>query len=96
MVSLSLPLFFLILRLLLSLAFTQLGFRDNELICVSAGEILAADKPVEEFNDQVNQAEGGTLFIDEAGLFDPAPKGIMYIIFMITTYSYFMIRIKSK
>ena len=42
---------------------------------ISAGDLLAAKDPTSEFMDHVDEAEEGTLFIDEAGLFDPAVRG---------------------
>lgn len=57
-------------------AMAELGYRKNGVpVFTSADEILSAQKPVDEFLDCVKKADGGTLMIDEAYLFDPAPKG---------------------
>lgn len=54
----------------------ELKYRTNDKpVLISADEILGAQQPVAAFSQMVQDAEGGTLFIDEAYLFDPAPKG---------------------
>jgi Holliday junction resolvasome RuvABC ATP-dependent DNA helicase subunit len=61
---------------LLAEALGELGFRQNSTpVLISAGDLLAAKDPLSEFMDRVDEAEEGTLFIDEVGLFDPAPRG---------------------
>jgi Holliday junction resolvasome RuvABC ATP-dependent DNA helicase subunit len=61
---------------LLSAAMVELGYRKNPTpVLTSAGDILSAKDPGSEFAQLVKDAEGGTLFIDEAYLFTPAPKG---------------------
>jgi hypothetical protein len=55
---------------------SELKYRTNDTpVLTSADEILGANQPVAAFSQMVQDAEGGTLFIDEAYLFDPAPKG---------------------
>ena len=55
---------------------TELGYRKNPVpVLTSAETILGARSPYDEFMQAVNDADGGTLFIDEAYLFQPAPKG---------------------
>ena len=54
----------------------ELGFRKNPTpILTSASDLLGAKDPAKEFAQMVTDADGGTLFIDEAYQFDPAPKG---------------------
>ena len=61
---------------LLAQAMTELGYRKNPVpVLTSAETILGARSPYDEFMQAVKDAEGGTLFIDEAYLFQPAPKG---------------------
>ena len=55
---------------LLAEALGELGFRQNcTPVLISAGDLLAAKDPLSEFMDRVDEAEDGTLFIDEVGLF---------------------------
>ena len=61
---------------LIAQALSDMKFRSNpKPVMVSAGDLLASSKPLDEFMDNVQKAKGGTLFIDEAYLFDPSPKG---------------------
>ena len=54
----------------------ELKYRKNpKPVLTSADVILASKDPVAEFLKSVKDAEGGTLFIDEAYLFSPEPKG---------------------
>ncbi len=55
---------------------SELGYRKNPVpVLTSADAILGAKSPVDEFADCVQKADGGCLFIDEAYVFDPQPKG---------------------
>ena len=59
---------------LLARAMNELGFRTNDtMIETSAQEILKGD--ASDFADQMEQATGGCLFIDEAYRFTPSPPG---------------------
>lgn len=61
---------------LLSKAMSELKYRKNATpVLTSADDILGDNQPVEAFSKIVQDAEGGTLFIDEAYLFEPASKG---------------------
>ena len=61
---------------LLATAMVELKYRANPTpICTSAPDILAGSDPAVEFDEMVKKAEGGTLFIDEAYMFTPAPRG---------------------
>jgi len=61
---------------LLANAMSELGFRSkNTLIETSAQDILKLKDPMGEFQDMLEQAKGGTLFIDEAYRFTPAKAG---------------------
>ena len=54
----------------------ELGFRKNpKPILTSANDILSEQDPAEVFKDMVEEAGNGTIFIDEAYHFNPAPKG---------------------
>eukprot|EP01041_Mallomonas_annulata_P015350 gene15350-32498_t len=54
----------------------EIGFRSNPVpFLTNAGDILKAKDPAGEFETLVNNAIGGTVFIDEAYLFKPAPRG---------------------
>jgi hypothetical protein len=54
----------------------ELEYRTNDKpVLTSADEILGAQQPVVAFSKNIQDADGGTLFIDEAYLFDPSPKG---------------------
>ena len=54
----------------------ELKYRANpKPICTSAPDILGGTDPAADFDGMVKQAEGGTLFIDEAYMFTPAPRG---------------------
>jgi len=44
-------------------------------VLTSADEILGAKEPDKEFLQNLKDADGGSLFIDEAYLLNPAPKG---------------------
>jgi len=60
----------------LAQAMAELGFRKNPVpVITSAETILSAQDPLDEFLNNVKAADGGTLVVDEAYLFDPAPKG---------------------
>lgn len=57
-------------------AMVELGYRTNpDPFFTSASDILKAKDPPAEFEDMVKKADGGTVFIDEAYLFQPAPRG---------------------
>ena len=61
---------------LLAQAMAELKYRKNpKPVLTSADTILASKDPVSEFLQNVKDAENGTLFIDEAYLFKPAPRG---------------------
>ena len=61
---------------LLGAALVELKYRENpNTKLLSAADILAEKDPQAYFKDMVEEAEGGTIFIDECYLFDPAPKG---------------------
>lgn len=61
---------------LIAQALAELGYRKNPVpVLTSAETILGASDPFDEFMNCVKQADGGTLFIDESYLFEPAPKG---------------------
>ncbi len=61
---------------LLSAAMVELGYRKNSSpIITSANEILAEQDPVQYFIGLVSQGDNGTIFIDEAYNFNPAPAG---------------------
>jgi len=63
---------------LLAKALAELGYRKNPDPCLtSADEILSSGMPppAAAFMKMATDAEGGTMFIDEAYLFNPAPKG---------------------
>jgi hypothetical protein len=61
---------------LLARSMAELKYRTNDTpVLTSADEILGSQQPVAAFSRDVKNAEGGTLFIDEAYLFDPTPKG---------------------
>jgi thiol-disulfide isomerase/thioredoxin/AAA+ superfamily predicted ATPase len=54
----------------------ELGYRKNAVpVFTNAGDLLSAQKPLDEFMDCVQKADGGCLMIDEASMFDPAPRG---------------------
>ncbi len=61
---------------LLSSVLVELGYRKNSKpLITNAGDILKEKDPVGEFEKMVTAASGGTVFIDEAYLFKPAPRG---------------------
>eukprot|EP01038_Epipyxis_sp_PR26KG_P004361 gene4361-6169_t len=61
---------------LLASAMVELGFRKNATpIITSANDILSESDPPEAFKQMVSNADNGTLFIDEAYNFNPAPPG---------------------
>lgn len=61
---------------LLAQVMVELGFRKNDKpVFTNAGDILKEKDPVGEFEKMVEVAKGGTIFIDEAYLFRPAPRG---------------------
>jgi len=61
---------------LLARAMAELGFRsEGTLIETSAQEILKLKDPVADFQTMLENAKGGTLFIDEAYGFTPAKAG---------------------
>jgi SpoVK/Ycf46/Vps4 family AAA+-type ATPase len=61
---------------LLAAALVELNFRKNPNPCLtSASKILKAKDPVAEFENMVQKAAGGTVFIDECYLFRPSPPG---------------------
>jgi replication-associated recombination protein RarA len=61
---------------LLANAMSELGFRSKStLIETSAQDILKLKDPAGEFQDMLEKAKGGTLFIDEAYRFTPAKAG---------------------
>ena len=61
---------------LLARAMAELGFRSQgSLIETSAQEILKLKDPVSDFQTMLEDAKGGTLFIDEAYGFTPAKAG---------------------
>lgn len=61
---------------LLSAAMVELGYRKNKApIMTSANEILAEQDPMQFFAGLVSQGDNGTIFIDEAYNFNPAPAG---------------------
>jgi hypothetical protein len=61
---------------LLSAAMVELGYRKNKTpIMTSANEILAEQDPMQFFAGMVSQGDNGTIFIDEAYNFNPAPAG---------------------
>eukprot|EP01041_Mallomonas_annulata_P010090 gene10090-21025_t len=61
---------------LLAAAMVEIGFRINPTpFLTNAGDILKAKDPAGEFETLVNKAIGGTVFIDEAYLFKPSPRG---------------------
>ena len=61
---------------LLATAMVELKYRENPVpVCTSASDILAGQDPPVDFAKMVKAAEGGTLFIDEAYMFTPAPRG---------------------
>ena len=63
---------------LLAKSLAELGYRKNPTpILTSADEILSSGMPppAAAFAQMASDADGGTLFIDEAYLFNPAPKG---------------------
>ena len=52
----------------------ELGFRKNPTpILTSANDILSGQDPPGDFEKMVQAADGGTIFIDEAYNFNPAP-----------------------
>ena len=54
----------------------ELGYRKNPIpIITSANDILSEQDPAATFQAMVQSAENGTLFIDEAYHFNPAPRG---------------------
>lgn len=54
----------------------DVGYRSNpDPVLTNAGEILKNKDPVEFFDQLVARAKGGTIFIDEAYQFNPAPRG---------------------
>ena len=60
----------------MSAAMREVGFRQNpDPVLTSAGDILKTDDPVSTFSALVDQAKGGTLFIDEAYQFKPSKSG---------------------
>jgi adenylate kinase family enzyme len=61
---------------LLSQAMVEVGVRQNATpVITSATDILGEDRPLDAFAKSVKDALNGTLFIDEAHQFDPAPRG---------------------
>ena len=61
---------------LLATAMVELKYRENpKPVCTSASDILAGQDPPVDFAKMVKDAKGGTLFIDEAYMFTPAPRG---------------------
>eukprot|EP01041_Mallomonas_annulata_P008050 gene8050-16508_t len=61
---------------LLAEGMVEIGFRTNPIpFLTNAGDILNAKDPAGEFEKLVNKAIGGTVFIDEAYLLRPAPRG---------------------
>ena len=57
-------------------AMSELGFRTNPSpVETSAQDILKQDNPAKDFQDMLESATGGTLFIDEAYRFSPARQG---------------------
>ena len=61
---------------LLAAAMAEVGYRTNPVpFLTNAGDILKAKDPVGEFEQLVESASGGTVFIDEAYLLKPAPRG---------------------
>ena len=61
---------------LLSAVMVELGFRKNRTpVETNAGDILKEKDPVGEFEKMVEAGKGGTIFIDEAYLLKPAPRG---------------------
>ena len=63
---------------LLAKALAELEYRKNPTpVLTSADEILSSGMPppAAAFAQMAAAADGGTLFIDEAYLFNPAPKG---------------------
>jgi hypothetical protein len=54
----------------------ELGYRKNPVpVITSANDILSEQDPPDTFRKMVKSADGGTLFIDEAYHFNPAPPG---------------------
>ena len=54
----------------------ELGYRKNPIpVITSANDILSEQDPPAAFQTMVQSAENGTLFIDEAYHFNPAPRG---------------------
>lgn len=54
----------------------EVGFRSTpDPVLTNAGKILSEKDPVAYFTQLVDDANGGTLFIDEAYQFNPAPRG---------------------
>jgi len=60
---------------LLGEAMVDLKYRKNGLIETSAEDILGASDASKFFTKLLDDAKDGTLFIDEAYLFQPAPRG---------------------
>jgi len=61
---------------LLAKAMSELGFRSNDtLIETSAQDILKLKDPIADFQTMLEDAKGGTLFIDGAYGFTPAKAG---------------------
>ena len=61
---------------LLGAAMVELGFRQNpNPVFTSANDILGGQDPAADFADMIQQADNGTIFIDEAYNFNPAPRG---------------------